>query len=608
MVLSLVGTNCGSPDANWYDAVADAYKTHRTFHRISANINAIRVVYAGSALSVAGGDLSGPNSFTVKVGVERITLANASTIMDMGGVITPVSFGGTSTGTVNPGAILESDLVPFTANAGDIVMIRAYIVPVGGNLLPGDGKLMGLTSGNGLGLGEAFSLADVSYGGALTVTNDALVTRPIAILGQTVDGTTAPSVAIIGDSISAGTGDLGVFEMQYNGGFLVRACWQQDVPQIDPFGPTVPVGYINLSRGGEQISQWVNFATNTIKPKLSLYATDAWSFMWGNDTDANAIKTNLVTLANWYTSRGKTFRATTHTPGSPSTDGWRTIANQTPTNVTIVAPVHTFLRDTTSSGFVQTCASPAKVFVSELTAIVSVDAAGNPTPDATFWHPMGPVIASGTATSGQANWYLEDTTKAWAPQSLRGYTLYIVGGLGAGTFAQIEWNSAIRVTTNALSVDATSVYEIRGSYTLDGAHPATIAHQALAKGFSPSMLTSGSTTTPADPYRSDNATPVTILADYKPGAPNPFAGTGLVTFLLPTVVLTWINPANLLGGTIHILRMNAGTSDPFVVVGTVAGTDANTAPAQTYTDITVLNGHRYTYTAFATPYGDTTTP
>ena len=121
------------------------------------------------------------------------------------------------------------------------------------------------------------------------------------------------------------------------------------------------------------------------------------------------------------------------------------------------------------------------------------------------------------------------------------------------------------------------------------------------------------TTTPAnppttDPYRSDNATPVTILADYKPGAPNPFAGTGLGTFLLPTVVLTWINPANLLGGTIHILRMNAGTSDPFVVVGTVAGTDANTAPAQTYTDTTVLNGHRYTYTAFATPYGDTTTP
>ena len=105
---------------------------------------------------------------------------------------------------------------------------------------------------------------------------------------------------------------------------------------------------------------------------------------------------------------------------------------------------------------------------------------------------------------------------------------------------------------------------------------------AIANAISPPASNPPTT----DPYRSDNATPVTILSDYKPGAPNPFAGTGLGTFLLPTVVLTWINPANLLGGTIHIMRMNAGTSDPFVVVGTVAGADANTAPAQTYTDTT----------------------
>ena len=163
-----------------------------------------------------------------------------------------------------------------------------------------------------------------------------------------------------------------------------------------------------------------------------------------------------------------------------------------------------------------------------------------------------------------------------------------------------------------------------GNYYFDNIHqqapglntdPSTWAKggQALAALAGLGLVTAltnaqGTTPAPTDPYRSDNATPVTILADYKPGAPNPFAGTGLGTFLLPTVVLTWINPANLLGGTIHIMRMNAGTSDPFVVVGTVAGADANTAPAQTYTDTTVLNGHRYTYTAFATPYGDTTTP
>ena len=149
------------------------------------------------------------------------------------------------------------------------------------------------------------------------------------------------------------------------------------------------------------------------------------------------------------------------------------------------------------------------------------------------------------------------------------------------------------------------------NYQSDQLHPSTAGHILMANLDAATLALDypASSSPPAtDPYRSDNATPVTILADYKPGAPNPFAGTGLGTFLLPTVVLTWINPANLLGGTIHIMRMNAGTSDPFVVVGTVAGADANTAPAQTYTDTTVLNGHRYTYTAFATPYGDTTTP
>ena len=172
---------------------------------------------------------------------------------------------------------------------------------------------------------------------------------------------------------------------------------------------------------------------------------------------------------------------------------------------------------------------------------------------------------------------------------------------GAATTA----NKVVDYTSNPhLTNPADSLY-----FDADGLHLTDAGQQARSTSdmavFNAAFPAAAPTT---DPYRSDNATPVTILADYKPGAPNPFAGTGLGTFLLPTVVLTWINPANLLGGTIHIMRMNAGTSDPFVVVGTVAGADANTAPAQTYTDTTVVNGHRYTYTAFATPYGDTTTP
>jgi len=211
---------------------------------------------------------------------------------------------------------------------------------------------------------------------------------------------------------------------------------------------------------------------------------------------------------------------------------------------------------------------------------------------------------------------------------------YTVPGSGSGDFTDASntaaqaFNAVIRGITNASAI--TSFYSVWAAnsslISTDGIHPSTTPapdgqHPGTGAGYDAlaaietnqlqpllANLPSSQPGPPADPYRSDNATPVTILADYKPGAPNPFAGVGLGTFLLPTVVLNWINPANLLGGTIHIMRMNAGTSDPFVVVGTVTGADANTAPAQTYTDTTVLNGHRYTYTAFATPYGDTTTP
>ena len=615
MALSLVGTSCSPLDQAPFDyGSVNPARTARTFHRISCDITAIKLVYSNQYGSLGGGDGTVPNPFTVSASVERVPLANIANINVMTGTLVPVPFGGTPTGSFTTTlSILESDLTPFVASAGDIVMVRTYAVPSGGITLPSGGLLLGTTVGGGRDYGEATTPTDTTRGGDMTPSADLFAVRPIAILGQATDGNVHPSVAIVGDSIAAGTVDGGGIGHNGDNGFLVRACLRQDVFVPDPFSATVPIGYIQCSRGGEQLHQWVDFTKNTIKPLASLYATDVWSFLWGNDIGLGdaVIKADLVTIANWYTSRAKTFRTATHKPGSSSTDGFKTIAGQTlDGNSGLTKGIHTFLRDTTATGFKQSCANPGSVFVSDMTPLVSVDAAGAPSQDTMYWPPAEPtIILSGTCTSAN-NGFAQDTTKNLPRLSLKGYTLFLTSAANVIQANVITWNDTNRIVAPGSTSAAGDAYEIRKSYTVDGGHPATLGHQKMATAWTPAMLTGAAASTPpaTDPYRSDNATPVTILADYKPGAPNPFAGTGLGTFLLPTVVLTWINPANLLGGTIHIMRMNAGTSDPFVVVGTVAGADANTAPAQTYTDTTVLNGHRYTYTAFATPYGDTTTP
>ena len=595
-MLSLVGTNGAPADASPKTAPATP-STSRTLHRISAAVNAIKLVYINTVYATTGKDGPGLNAFTIKAALELMG-PNGPNAQDQ--PIVPVTFAGASSINVAPGAIVESDLITITVPAGAVLFVRGLATPVSGTSLPSGGLLQGGTSDLGLDLGEGFATGDLVTSGIIPNASNVDCVRPFAILGQTIDGKIAPSVAIVGDSIGAGTGDGGAFSSYGGAGFLVRACYGQDVFQLNPFAATVPIGYVQLSRGGEQVAQWVDYVNNTIKPKLSLYATDVWSYLWGNDTGLGfaSIKANLITLANWHTSRGQTFRTATHNPGNTSTDGWRTIANQTPTNVSIVGQVHAFLRDTGPNGFISLCQTPSKVFVSDLAASVSVDSSGNPTPDSTYWPPASAVALSGSSVA-TTNGYVQ-VTGPLVRQAWRGYTLYITSGTGAGTLGPIQWNNTTTLVANGISVDATSNFEVRQGSTDDGGHPDASMHQIMARAFNKSMLTQAT----ADPYQSDNATPVQILADYKPSAPNPLVATGLGTVLLPTAVLTCPAQTDLNGGRLVFLRRLPNSNAAFVIVGMTTGIDANTPPTPTFTDTTVSNGVRYEYTAYALPIGD----
>ena len=150
--------------------------------------------------------------------------------------------------------------------------------------------------------------------------------------------------------------------------------------------------------------------------------------------------------------------------------------------------------------------------------------------------------------------------------------------------------------TDAHFSDATT-----NSYLTDGLH-LTLTGAAFLAGIVQTAINGLPST--ADPYQSDNATPVQVLADYKPSAPNPFAASGLGTVLLPTVLLTCPPQTDLNGGRLVFLRRLPGSNAAFVIVGMTTGIDANTPPTPTFTDTTVSNGVRYEYTAYALPVGD----
>ena len=163
--------------------------------------------------------------------------------------------------------------------------------------------------------------------------------------------------------------------------------------------------------------------------------------------------------------------------------------------------------------------------------------------------------------------------------------------------ANPPWSTLVELNSNAAFTNpANTTY-----YQSDTLHFTAAGDAVIKSLLKPAIL---ALFPQPDPYQSDNATPVQILADYKPSAPNPLVATGLGTVLLPTAVLTCPAQTDLNGGRLVFLRRLPNSNAAFVIVGMTTGIDANTPPTPTFTDTTVKNGVRYEYTAYALPIGD----
>ena len=276
-------------------------------------IHGLRLVYANFVVGAGTGEAPGANPITISAGVEP-DYTPAFTV--------PVTFGGRLQTTLDPGAIMISDVVTglSIATMADFHVRTALIVTSAGMTWP-EGYY-------------AFEPGDAAYDsnaatsqvygtGALAVPAGGVGSAgggygPLAVLGYTADGQVA--VAYLGDSIADGTGDTTVTLID---GYIARGLQSVDGG---------PIPYARLSRGSDSL--YANTAPFGMRKRaLFDYATHGIIALGTNDIAAGtsfaSLKDLVLEISTEMRRRGLWVVMPTLWPRTTSTNGWADAAGQT---------------------------------------------------------------------------------------------------------------------------------------------------------------------------------------------------------------------------------------------------------------------------------------
>lgn len=409
---------------------------------------------------------------------------------------------------------------------------------------------------------------------------------PAAVLGLTPDRV-LPSLGLMGDSIMAGTADYGFIGLANGGGFGVRAALGQAGARGFDTAVVPPLGHISSGVGGDKGSAFATAGGLRRTGLLSMCTTILCNYGTndlGTPDPASTIASNLLTIAARFTGQRRKFLQTTILPKPTSTDGWRTIANQSLASATqeghrrqlnswilktgaqstvtneamlggyagaqspavnlygggnaaatvfltrqmfvqgsevvkvagvtkVLTTDYTYLGALTIGGVAYACgvtflsAPSAAATVTagytaaagfrslggtlvdfvDTAAAVEVDAGGVAGTNGGWWLPdVTAVRDSGTPTA-VASTSLTDSSKAWAVNQHRGYTMRIVTDTttptAVGQVRGIAYNTATVLTTSSawtVTPSTAATYEIADAVTMDGTHPTTRGHMLLA--------------------------------------------------------------------------------------------------------------------------------
>ena len=290
--------------------------TARIRHTVTQTARGIVLAFSNT-YNAAGYESNGPQDITVSAGIEHAS-----------GQVTPAFFNGQRQIVIKPGGTAFTDPIGVVLVKGATIFTRTFVSIVTAATKYPQGGFIVLAAN-----AESHNYA-AGPGAELTTTGDAVpsggtdnvrVFGPSAILGMPT--TPATVLAVVGDSIAAGAGDVGASGADM--GWIVRALagnyayqrvaltgqvvdawyasegalkWRQQA-MLDRIGPT----HIICELGINSISQ--GFATFAARLVGNGYK-GAWSL-----------------LATY----GVPVYATTLTPKTTSTDAWVTTGNQTVT-------------------------------------------------------------------------------------------------------------------------------------------------------------------------------------------------------------------------------------------------------------------------------------
>lgn len=415
-------------------------------------------------------------------GLNDITIANAA-IMTSGGEIIPLFFQGQRSVVLKPGALVGHDPVGLTIARGDFFYYLTYVtVGSAGQKWP---TIFSVPSATGEGYGAGSDTTGT--GTVATTSNFTNIYGPCQVLGRPKRSSTFTVIGGVGDSIINGTGESTV--LNYGKGWLTRAINSNFLTQM-------------VCEASDTASNWIKtaFTKSYRRRRLLATCTDIICEEGINDIGTGPSLTLAQTQARmidvWIGlgQAGARVYQTTITPRSTSTDGWVTLANQTPTaGDTVRVPFNNWLRDgapilagvavatgSNAAGTLRagTAGHPLKGYVEVADSLESARDSGKwvVSPTARTVTDAAITASSGTLTSATANFTNADIG--------RSVTIQGAGASGAAFSGDIiSVSSATQVALGSTAATTVSGASAQiGVTTKDGLHPAGDGAALAAQG------------------------------------------------------------------------------------------------------------------------------
>lgn len=264
-------------------------------HTLKADVTMVRLVFA----NVKQTGSSGLDPITLSCAIERTS----------GNYITVTFNGGNPTAVLPNGRRIISDPVPLFLKAGSNFWTRTFVEVTAGQAYP---KWALANVYGSWSEATSESVGETSKTNTGTITGSGSGFWPAKIIAAEPIAPT-PSVGVIGDSISIGSGSTS------DKGYIQNAIYDL-------------VPWINVGVSGEQAQ---SFASSTLSFRYALLAgcTHIICEFGVNDLDSGRtaanLKTDLIAIWSRFALGGAKVFQTTITPMTTSSDSWATLANQT---------------------------------------------------------------------------------------------------------------------------------------------------------------------------------------------------------------------------------------------------------------------------------------